>query len=443
MMTRPLPPILQQQGQQTVAALPAPADDAAISALAMSDFISDALISHPAWLQELAAQPPRPGEWRDYAGLLASRLAAVDDETALMRELRLFRRRTLVRIGWAQILGLCDTCETLTQLSQLAETLIIAARDWLWQACCREWGTPCGADGTPQPLLILDMGKLGGGELNFSSDIDLIFAYPENGFTRGRRRGLDNAQFFTRLGQRVIKALDQPTVDGFVYRVDMRLRPFGDSGPLVLSFVALEDYYQEQGRDWERYAMIKARLMGGDGDRYSQELRSMLRPFIFRRYIDFSVIQSLRNMKQMIAREVRRRGLKDNIKLGAGGIREIEFIAQVFQLIRGGREPRLGEAYLYLRRLENLLQGINDQQTQTLPVDALNQARLAWGMDEADWPQLTRTLAAHMQAVRAVFDELIGDDAPDAEDNDTPGAAAALWQEPMSQASEADVAGVP
>ncbi|OIV46888.1 bifunctional glutamine synthetase adenylyltransferase/deadenyltransferase [Sodalis sp. TME1] len=469
MMTRPLPPILQRQGQQTAAALPAPADDAAISALAMSDFISDALIGHPAWLQELAAQPPRPGEWRDYAGLLASRLAAVDDETALMRELRLFRRRTLVRIGWAQILGLCDIGETLTQLSQLAETLIIAARDWLWQACCREWGTPCGADGTPQPLLILGMGKLGGGELNFSSDIDLIFAYPENGFTRGGRRELDNAQFFTRLGQRVIKALDQPTVDGFVYRVDMRLRPFGDSGPLVLSFAALEDYYQEQGRDWERYAMIKARLMGGDGDRYSQELRSMLRPFIFRRYIDFSVIQSLRNMKQMIAREVRRRGLKDNIKLGAGGIREIEFIAQVFQLIRGGREPRLqarallptlaaigelgllapaqsarlGEAYLYLRRLENLLQGINDQQTQTLPADALNQARLAWGMDEADWPQLTRTLAAHMQAVRAVFDELIGDDAPDAEDNDTPGAAAALWQEPMSQASEADVAGVP
>ncbi|WP_074011765.1 bifunctional [glutamate--ammonia ligase]-adenylyl-L-tyrosine phosphorylase/[glutamate--ammonia-ligase] adenylyltransferase [Candidatus Sodalis sp. SoCistrobi] len=469
MNTRPLPPLLRKQGQQSAAGLPAPADDATLRALAMSDFISDALQSHPAWQQALVTQAPQPGEWREYASLLAARLAAVDDESALMRELRLFRRHTLVRIGWAQILGLCDTRETLTQLSHLAETLIIAARDWLWQACCREWGTPCGADGTPQPLLILGMGKLGGGELNFSSDIDLIFAYPENGFTRGGRRELDNAQFFTRLGQRLIKALDQPTVDGFVYRVDMRLRPFGDSGPLVLSFAALEDYYQEQGRDWERYAMIKARLMGGDGDPYSQELRSMLRPFIYRRYIDFSVIQSLRNMKQMIAREVRRRALKDNIKLGAGGIREIEFIAQVFQLIRGGREPRLqsrallptletigalglltpaqsahlSAAYLYLRRLENLLQGINDQQTQTLPADPLNQARLAWGMDEADWPQLTRTLDAHMQAVRAVFDELIGDDAPDAEDNDTPGPAAALWQEPMSQATEADGEGVP
>ncbi|MGL9773708.1 MAG: hypothetical protein ACR5LG_06710 [Sodalis sp. (in: enterobacteria)] len=146
---------------------------------------------------------PQPGEWRDYAALLAARLAAIDDKSALMRELRLFRRRMLVRIGWAQILGLCDTRETLAQLSQLVETLIIAARDWLWQACCREWDTPCGADGTPQPLLILGMGKLGGGELNFSSDIDLIFAYHENGFTRGGRRELDNAQSFTRLGQRV------------------------------------------------------------------------------------------------------------------------------------------------------------------------------------------------------------------------------------------------
>lgn len=217
------------------------------------------------------------------------------------------------------------------------------------------------------------------------------------------------------MGQRLIKVLDQPTQDGFVYRVDMRLRPFGESGPLVLSFAALEDYYQEQGRDWERYAMVKARIMGDSEGVYANELRAMLRPFVFRRYIDFSVIQSLRNMKGMIAREVRRRGLTDNIKLGAGGIREIEFIVQVFQLIRGGREPSLQSrsllptlsaiaelhllsendaeqlrvAYLFLRRLENLLQSINDEQTQTLPSDELNRARLAWAMDFADWPQLT------------------------------------------------------
>ncbi len=230
--------------------------------------------------------------------------------------------------------------------------------------------------------------------------------------------------------------LDQPTQDGFVYRVDMRLRPFGESGPLVLSFAALEDYYQEQGRDWERYAMVKARIMGDSDGVYANELRAMLRPFVFRRYIDFSVIQSLRNMKGMIAREVRRRGLTDNIKLGAGGIREIEFIVQVFQLIRGGREPSLQSrallptlsaiaalhllsendaeqlrvAYLFLRRLENLLQSINDEQTQTLPSDELNRARLAWAMDFADWPQLTGVLTAHMANVRRVFNELIGDD---------------------------------
>ncbi|VFS47491.1 Glutamate-ammonia-ligase adenylyltransferase [Budvicia aquatica] len=187
----------------------------------------------------------------------------------------------------AQSLNLFNTVEVLHQLSQLAEVLIIAARDWLYEVCCREWGTPVNAKGAPQTLFILGMGKLGGGELNFSSDIDLIFAYPENGQTAGGRRELDNAQFFTRLGQRLIKALDQVTQEGFVYRVDMRLRPFGDSGPLVFSFSALEDYYQEQGRDWERYAMVKARIMGDQNDSYSKELKGMLRPFVFRRLYRF------------------------------------------------------------------------------------------------------------------------------------------------------------
>ncbi len=454
-MTQPLPPRLAQQVQDIVARAPwsFPLDDAMAVPLALSDFISEALIARPDWLDELALSPPQAGEWREYPDLLRRQLAQTRDEAGLMQALRLFRRRALVRIGWAQALGLCATTETLTQLSQLAESLIIAARDWLYQACCLEWGTPANTGGDAQPLLVLGMGKLGGGELNFSSDIDLIFAYPENGHTRGGRRELDNALFFTRLGQRLIKVLDQPTAEGFVYRVDMRLRPFGDSGPLVLSFAALEDYYQEQGRDWERYAMVKARLMGDQDDVYARELYRMLRPFVFRRYIDFSVIQSLRNMKIMIAREVRRRGLKDNIKLGAGGIREIEFITQVFQLIRGGREPRLqqrslqpallaigelgllsteqaqglSQAYLYLRRLENLLQAIGDQQTQTLPEDELNQARLAYGMGEPDWPAMAHTLAQHMRLVRGIFDELIGDDAPDPADPSDFDRYGALW----------------
>jgi len=460
----PLSSPLQQQWQTVCERLPEalPASslsDQARQVLTFSDFVQESVTAHPDWLAELEASPPQADEWQHYAQWLQDALAEISDETALMRALRQFRRRVMVRIAWAQALMLVSEESTLQQLSHLAETLIVAARDWLYDACCREWGTPCSEEDTPQPLLILGMGKLGGGELNFSSDIDLIFAWPEKGATRGGRRELDNAQFFTRLGQRLIKALDQPTQDGFVYRVDMRLRPFGDSGPLVLSFAALEDYYQEQGRDWERYAMVKARIMGDTGDAYANELRAMLRPFVFRRYIDFSVIQSLRNMKGMIAREVRRRGLKDNIKLGAGGIREIEFIVQVFQLIRGGREPSLQsrsllptlaaiaqlnllpegddrilrEAYLFLRRLENLLQSINDEQTQTLPGDELNRARLAWGMRLDDWQALIDALDAHMAAVRRIFNDLIGDDESESQDDELSEHWRELWQDALQE----------
>ncbi|MGS4678247.1 bifunctional [glutamate--ammonia ligase]-adenylyl-L-tyrosine phosphorylase/[glutamate--ammonia-ligase] adenylyltransferase [Enterobacter soli] len=455
---------LQQQWQTVCERLPEslPASslsEQAKSVLTFSDFVQESVTANPDWLAELESSPPQADEWQQYAGWLQTALSGVADEATLMRELRLFRRRVMVRIAWAQALELVSEESTLQQLSELAQTLIVAARDWLYDACCKEWGTPCSEEGVPQPLLILGMGKLGGGELNFSSDIDLIFAWPEKGTTRGGRRELDNAQFFTRLGQRLIKALDQPTQDGFVYRVDMRLRPFGDSGPLVLSFAALEDYYQEQGRDWERYAMVKARIMGDNGDVYANELRAMLRPFVFRRYIDFSVIQSLRNMKGMIAREVRRRGLKDNIKLGAGGIREIEFIVQVFQLIRGGREPSLQsrsllptltaieqlhllpegdastlhDAYLFLRRLENLLQSINDEQTQTLPGDDLNRARLAWGMRVDDWTALTEKLEAHMAGVRRIFNDLIGDDESESQDDTLSEHWRELWQDALQE----------
>ena len=457
---KPLSSPLQQYWQTIAEQLPESVSGVqAKSVLTFSDFVRDSIIAHPRWLTELESAPPQADEWQQYGEWLQAALATVNDEAALMHELRLFRRRVMVRIAWAQALSLVDDTDILQQLSHLAETLIVSARDWLYDACCREWGTPCSQDGIPQPLLILGMGKLGGGELNFSSDIDLIFAWPEHGSTQGGRRELDNAQFFTRMGQRLIKVLDQPTQDGFVYRVDMRLRPFGDSGPLVLSFAALEDYYQEQGRDWERYAMVKARIMGDTDGRYVDELRAMLRPFVFRRYIDFSVIQSLRNMKGMIAREVRRRGLKDNIKLGAGGIREIEFIVQVFQLIRGGREPSLQSrsllptlsaiaalhllpendaeqlrlAYLFLRRLENLLQSINDEQTQTLPGDELNRARLAWGMNADNWSQLMETLEGHMANVRRVFNELIGDDETDTQEDALSEQWRELWQDALQE----------
>lgn len=411
---------------------------------AFSPFATEHLCTNPQWLIDIRQTPPAGDEWQTYQTQLSERLVDIENEDDLMRILRHFRHQQLIRIAWLQFFQLCHTACTLKQLSVLAETLICVARDTLYLQCCQQWGTPCDSEGKPQPLLILGMGKLGGFELNFSSDIDLIFAYPENGMTQGGRRELDNAQFFTRLGQKLIKALDQATIDGFVYRVDMRLRPFGESGPLVMSFAALEDYYQEQGRDWERYAMIKARVLGAEKKEYCQILRQMLRPFIYRRYIDFSVIQSLRNMKSMISREVRRRGMIDNIKLGAGGIREIEFITQVFQLIRGGREPdlqsnsllsaldviaklelltqqettQLMDSYFFLRRLENLLQSIDDQQTQTLPDNEEDKSRLTIGMGYHDWATLYQDIASNMQAVSTIFMQLIGDDDESDEEED-------------------------
>ena len=407
-----------------------------LNILVQSDFIVDAFYRYPQWLTNIINHPPQADERRYYQQWLNEHLTSVLDEMALMKALRLFRRYILVRLEWSQLTHTSNDEQILNQLSELAEVIIVTARDWLYDLSCKEWGIPCNHQGEPQPLLVLGMGKLGGGELNFSSDIDLIFTYPEHGQTQGGRRELDNAVFFTRLGQRLIKALDNITEDGFVYRVDMRLRPLGEGGPLVLSFSSMEDYYQEQGRDWERYAMVKAKVLGDQQDPYSKELYQMLKPFVYRRYIDFSVLQSLRNMKSMIEREVRRRGLKNNIKLGAGGIREIEFIVQVFQLIRGGRViglqtrslltalqvieqeslldtnevAQLRNNYLFLRRCENLLQAINDEQTQTLPDEELDQIRLATNMGFTNWSEFIEQLAVRMKQNRLIFNALIGID---------------------------------
>ncbi len=407
-----------------------------LNILVQSDFIVDAFYRYPQWLTNIINHPPQADERRYYQQWLNEHLTSVLDETALMKALRLFRRYILVRLEWSQLTYTSSDEQILSQLSELAEVIIVTARDWLYELSCKEWGTPCSHQGEPQPLLVLGMGKLGGGELNFSSDIDLIFTYPEHGQTQGGRRELDNAVFFTRLGQRLIKVLDSITEDGFVYRVDMRLRPLGEGGPLVLSFSSMEDYYQEQGRDWERYAMVKAKVLGDQQNSFTKELYQMLKPFVYRRYIDFSVLQSLRNMKSMIEREVRRRGLKNNIKLGAGGIREIEFIVQVFQLIRGGRViglqtrslltalqvieqeslldtnevAQLRNNYLFLRRCENLLQAINDEQTQTLPEEELDQIRLATNMGFTNWSEFIEQLTVRMQQNRLIFNALIGND---------------------------------
>lgn len=430
-----------------------PHSEELLHCITMSDFVTKIFKKQPHFLAECWQNLPFL-ETDNYGERLNIILEQCDTEEALYCQLRQFRNREMAKLSMSQTLNLATVEEIFIRLSELAESLIIGARNWLYQRACNEMGVPMDEQGNPQQLYILGMGKLGGFELNFSSDIDLIFTYPSQGETVGSRRSVDNQKFFTRLGQQLINALDQLTADGFVYRTDMRLRPFGENGALALSFTAMENYYQEQGRDWERYAMIKGRILGGDAqDPNVALLRKLLRPFVYRRYIDFSVIQSLREMKGKIEREVRRRGLTDNIKLGAGGIREIEFIVQVFQLIRGGREVALQQhellkvlseierlelitqtqrqdlqnAYLFLRRVENVLQAIDDKQTQTLPNDALNQARLVaatakftqWnkkGFVETmnypitDWDSFYQVLTYHQQKVRSVFDHFIGDD---------------------------------
>ncbi|WNJ96191.1 bifunctional [glutamate--ammonia ligase]-adenylyl-L-tyrosine phosphorylase/[glutamate--ammonia-ligase] adenylyltransferase [Vibrio ruber] len=428
--------------------------------LGLSDFLYEALMRDAQLCEIFPSMIASQSRANDYRQQLQKQLVTEPDEATGEHILRTVRNREMFYIAWRDFLADWPLEESLHHLSELAEALIFETYQWQYALCCKLWGTPVNQTGETQPMLIIGMGKLGGGELNFSSDIDLIFAYPDNGETQGVRKSIANAQFFTRLGQRIIKSLDQQTADGFCYRVDMRLRPFGDSGPLVMSFAALEDYYQEQGRDWERYAMVKARVMGREMYACYQELRQMLRPFVFRRYIDFSAIQSLRRMKSMIQSEVRRRGLVNNIKLGAGGIREIEFIVQSFQLIRGGREPSLrkrglletlhaiqtlgllGErdvtslqqAYLFLRRVENLLQALADKQTQTLPDDSCSQQRLVTALGMDCWETLLQEIQAHMARVHQIFRDLIGD-----EDDSEEAPVESVYQELWDMAQKPEV----
>jgi len=413
-----------------------PADPAFLSVLyrvwAASEFVAQTLVRHPELLADLLASGDlladyAPGE---FAAKARAALAPAADEAELAAALRALRRREMVRIVWRDLAGWAELGEVLRDLSLLADACIDGALQRLDGWLRREYGTPRNAAGEEQRLVVLGMGKLGAYELNVSSDIDLIFAFPEDGVTR-KRGGLSNEEFFVRLGQKLIAALDQQTADGFVYRVDMRLRPFGDSGPLVMSFEALEDYYQTQGRDWERYAMIKARVVAGDRAAGAQ-LLEMLRPFVYRRYLDFGAFEALREMKAMIQRQVERKGMEGNVKLGPGGIREVEFIGQAFQLIRGGREPALRargiltvlqrlteldflpgfvtaglrQAYIFLRRVENRLQAHADRQTHVLPTDDTERLRLAFSMGYADWAAFHAELQAHMATVHEHFDQV-------------------------------------
>ncbi len=385
--------------------------------------------------------------------LLLAAFADVSDEAQLAKIVRTFRRQQMVRIIWRDLTRVAALNETLEDLSELADACVDETVKILFEWAVKKSGMPRDAQGNAQEMIVIGMGKLGARELNLSSDIDLIFAYPERGQTDGVKP-LDNEQFFTRLARKIIKVIGENTVDGFVFRVDTRLRPFGDAGPLVIPLGFFEDYLQAQAREWERYAMVKARVISGS--RESEEVFwQLVKPFVYRRYLDYGAIESIRDMKKLIANEMHHRGMDANIKLGMGGIREIEFIGQAFQLIRGGRDPDLQirpiqrvlkllaekqilpphevnallAAYEFLRLTENRLQAWQDGQTHVLPADDEGCERLARSMSFASWDDFAEVLQGHRNRVQGYFDSLFA--APQAE-NAKNEIFAETWQEGLS-----------
>ena len=423
-----------------------------------SEFVVHSCTRNPLLLDELldSGDLTRDLNAQDYRARVVAALETVATEDELGTALRQLKRRELVRIAWRDISGLADFDTTVGETSAFADAVLdlTLARLYEWQTAQR--GVPSSADGEPQRMVVLALGKLGASELNFSSDIDLIFTFPESGQTVGSARALDNEEFFIRLARRYINVLSQTTAEGFVFRVDMRLRPFGSSGRLVCSVSAMEDYYQIHGRDWERYALIRARPVAGD-IKAGEILLEQLRPFVFRRYIDFGALESLRDMKAMVSAEVSRKSMEDNIKLGPGGIREVEFIGQAFQLVRGGRVSELrdrriltvlaelgqleylpayavqdlSEAYQFLRTTEHRLQQFDEQQTHTLPSQPLERARLAYGLGYTDWATFSARLEKHRARVQSHFEQVFQTSEEDTGQSDS---LLAVWEGSLNEA---------
>ncbi|MDQ2701717.1 MAG: bifunctional [glutamate--ammonia ligase]-adenylyl-L-tyrosine phosphorylase/[glutamate--ammonia-ligase] adenylyltransferase [Pseudomonadota bacterium] len=418
-----------------------------------SDFAIATFVRQPQLLLDLLAdlpppEPPvlsadSPGEW---GGLL-----------------RRYRSAGSARLVWRDVLGLDTVADTLAGSTALAGECLQLALAALEADFAERHGHVRRADGSAQRLVVFALGKLGGGELNFSSDVDLVYAYEDDGGDpvngSDGARPLAAEQYYSRLGQQLAKLLDEVTAEGFCHRVDLRLRPFGNAGRVAWSFAAMESYYQREGRDWERYAWQKARPVAGDiaaGERFLRTLR----PFVYRRYLDYGALDGLREMKAAIAAEVARKELADDIKRGPGGIREIEFLVQALQLIRGGREPelrerrllpalaalvraghigtgageQLREAYLFLRRLENRLQMLRDAQVHALPQDPLDQARIAAALRFDGWPDLLDALQAQRDFVATEFAALL---AP-GKRRDAPNALALYWRA-LPKAGEVEV----
>ncbi|MAA73498.1 MAG: bifunctional [glutamate--ammonia ligase]-adenylyl-L-tyrosine phosphorylase/[glutamate--ammonia-ligase] adenylyltransferase [Salinisphaeraceae bacterium] len=383
-----------------------------------SEFCREWIGNNPSTFDQLHREGYLDGPAPDIAGLVNSIESETLEETDFMSRLRQARHAALVTIAWRDLCELDELSDTLDSLTDLAAACIDSALR----------SAAFSLDMFPDSLIVLGMGKLGGGELNFSSDIDLILAHAS---LDDEDKEAELAKRCRKLAQRLVKSLNEQTADGFVYRVDTRLRPFGEAGPLVASLDAIEHYYQVHGREWERYALIKARPVAGN-IRAGQALLQRLRPFVYRRYLDFSAYESMREMKALIEKQVRQRDMQDNIKLGAGGIREIEFIAQAFQLIRGGHEPalqntrlrpvlsKLMEAghlpervvselegdYLYLRRLENRIQMWADRQTHDLPDDEQARDALVCAMGSDTWAELTKELDHVRRRVHEHFEQV-------------------------------------
>ena len=375
------------------------------------------------------------------------------DEIKVMSGLRHLRTLLMMRWIWQDALQTISLEQLTDELSEFADGCISFAKDYTYQHLVAKYGEPTfiNEQGNVQidDMAIMAMGKLGAQELNLSSDIDLIFVHQARGETNGNKakgtRSIDNKRFMTRLGQGIIKLLDNKTADGFVFRVDMRLRPWGDGSDLAIHLSALQKYFTMHGRAWERFAWLKARVVGQIDQPFYEEIQALIKPFVFRYYVDYSAFSALREMKSLIQNQVAQREDLDNIKLGAGGIRDIEFIVQAFQLIYGGRHPQLQikpclqamqvlcelgylehstyeqlqAAYRFLRRLEHAIQAINDQQTQRLPHDEQWQHNLAVTLNFENWHALLDQLNRHRESVNVPFERMVTErQVPDNEDTD-------------------------
>ncbi|PTR14670.1 glutamate-ammonia-ligase adenylyltransferase [Nitrosospira sp. Nsp2] len=405
------------------------------SALPFSRYLQRLLESEPELLPDLEQHLGHPFLRDEMLAFLNANANNTRDEAGLHYILRSLRKRVMSRLVVRDLGGLANLKEVMTTMTDLAEVTIASAlehhRQWLTDPGRFGQPTSGGNNSSNQGLLVVAMGKLGGNELNVSSDVDLVFIYPEDGETDGYRR-ISNQDFFSRLGRKLIGSLNDITSDGYVFRVDMRLRPYGESGPLVMSFAMLEEYFIAQGREWERYAWIKGRVIAGPVAARQPLVEQIMQPFVFRKYLDFGAYESMRALHAQIRQEVNRREMHENIKLGPGGIREVEFIAQVFQLIRGGRDidlriqptllilQRLGEkqhlpetavaelsaAYSFLRNLEHRLQYLDDQQTQTLPDDPADQALIAQSMGFPGYNEFLQRLESHRDNVTRHFEKI-------------------------------------